>query len=111
MYQDVKILKPQLPNYLNFMKIAVIGSGNRWDFLKQFFLDIVHDCTATSPHDWGCCKHKAEKCGENEGDCDDDSQCQDGLICGTNNCPTGSGSNFGSGSDCCTKMPGISLLF
>ena len=47
---------------------------------------------------------KEGKCGENEGDCDNDSQCKDGLVCGSNNCPTGSGSNFNSNTDCCTKI-------
>ena len=37
MYQDVKILKPQLPSYLNFMKIIVIGFGNPWKFFTEFF--------------------------------------------------------------------------
>ena len=37
MYQDVKILKPQLPNYLNFMKFIVIGFGNPWKFFTEFF--------------------------------------------------------------------------
>ena len=53
------------------------------------------------------CRHKVEKCGENEGGCTDDSQCKPGLICGNNNCPTGSGSHFNQWTDCCTKGTNI----
>ena len=35
------------------------------------------------------------------GDCDDDDECQDGLKCGTNNCPDKPG--FTPGDDCCQK--------
>ena len=64
---------------------------------------MLQACTATSPMKKDCCRDKVERCGENEGDCDDDSQCKPGFICGTNNCPTGSGSHFNQWTDCCTK--------
>ena len=35
----------------------------------------VHFCTADNP------------CGENEGDCNNDNECQDDLVCGIDNCP------------------------
>ena len=38
-------------------------------------------------------------CGEDQGDCDSDSQCNAGLICGTDNCP--SHLEFDSTVDCC----------
>ena len=38
------------------------------------------------------------KCNQGEGDCDSDSHCADGLICGTDNC----GPDFPPGYDCCT---------
>ena len=38
-------------------------------------------------------------CSENEGDCDAHDECQDGLVCGSNNCPTSNG--FDSEVDCC----------
>ena len=38
-------------------------------------------------------------CGENEGDCDSHDDCQDGLFCGSNNCPTQLG--FNPAADCC----------
>ena len=70
--------------------------------IHSFYL-IIQACTATTPWTSDCCQHKVEKCGENEGDCNDDSHCKSGLICGHNNCPTGSGSNFNQFTDCCTK--------
>ena len=38
-------------------------------------------------------------CSENEGDCNYHDECQDGLVCGSNNCPTSL--NFDSEVDCC----------
>ena len=38
-------------------------------------------------------------CQNNEGDCDFNNQCDYGLLCGNNNCPTESG--HGSNTNCC----------
>ena len=38
-------------------------------------------------------------CSELEGDCDFDDQCQEGLRCGSNNCPASFG--FDAHTDCC----------
>ena len=46
-----------------------------------------HFCTISNP------------CAENEGDCDSDIECQDGLACGSKTCPTSLG--FDSEIDCC----------
>ena len=44
----------------------------------------------------------AQKCSIGQGDCDFDYECQDGLICGSENC----GSGFpNSDYDCCEKAP------
>ena len=59
-------------------------------------------CSANAPYDPSCCT-TASPCGVDEGDCDSDSDCQVGLKCGTNNCP--SGFNFPAAADCC--VPGI----
>ena len=40
-----------------------------------------------------------EYCSENEGDCDSDNDCEQGLFCGSNNCPDYLG--FNSEVDCC----------
>ena len=41
-------------------------------------------------------------CGHDEGDCNYDNECQPGLKCGTNNCPT-SLPGFTTTIDCCYK--------
>ena len=52
---------------------------------------------------WSCCTDRA-KCIENEGDCDSDDQCIDGLICGENNCIfVNPGLNFDPAADCCIQ--------
>ena len=38
-------------------------------------------------------------CSENEGDCNSHDECQDGLVCGSNNCPASLG--FDPETDCC----------
>ena len=52
----------------------------------------------------GCCTEK-NKCGEGEGDCGSDEDCQNGLVCGKNNCK---GKTFDKTDDCCVK-PGNTL--
>jgi len=42
-----------------------------------------------------------DKCGVDEGDCDKDEDCQDGLICGKNNCSNKSGEEWDDSDDCC----------
>ena len=60
------------------------------------------DCCTSEPCSGGgeCCSTQF-KCGEGEGDCDDDDECKTGLFCGSNNCPTSHGVH--SGTDCCTS--------
>jgi len=57
----------------------------------------------TEVGDWNesqdsCCNGD-NRCGLAEGDCDTDGDCQEGLICGTNNCPANKG--FLREDDCC----------
>merc|ERR1711970_1264482 len=44
-----------------------------------------------------------EECGLGEGDCDTDSDCLEGLVCGTDNCQ---GTGFDSTDDCCMLPDG-----
>ena len=56
----------------------------------------LEKCSAGNT-DKNCCS-ASHKCGENQGDCDNDSDCKHGLKCGTDNCPSG----FPNKSfDCC----------
>merc|ERR1711962_1570721 len=54
-----------------------------------------------SANAWSCCS-STNKCGEGEGDCDNDNECQSGLVCGKDNCQSFiPGAN--SQADCCVK--------
>ena len=54
---------------------------------------ILKTCTKSA----SCCT-SAKQCGQDEGDCDSDTDCLDGYVCGVDNCP----SPFPSNYDCCT---------
>jgi len=47
---------------------------------------------------WHNCCTKQKPCNLGDGDCDRNSDCRGGLVCGTNNCP-----KFGKYKDCCTQ--------
>ena len=54
-----------------------------------------------------CCSASVP-CGEWEGDCDSDAECQDGLVCGHNNCPLKPQGYWAAGEwdetdDCCYR--------
>ena len=63
------------------------------------------------PVDEGTCCDKDNRCDIGEGDCDSDSDCADGLKCGTDNCHAmarlarnlNSQDAFDSSDDCCIK--------
>ena len=58
-------------------------------------------CREGRLYDWTWCKPD-NKCGHGEGDCDNDDECQDGLVCGTDNCRAISGiSGLNAKKDCC----------
>ena len=54
-----------------------------------------------------CC-NEINKCDVYEGDCGSHSDCLDGLLCGTDNCPTKGGGDWDSWDDCCYR-PGRQL--
>ena len=49
-----------------------------------------------------CCTSE-NKCGEWDGNCDSNSVCQTGLICGYNNCPRKYGDSWDLTDNCCFK--------
>merc|ERR1719312_53749 len=51
--------------------------------------------------DWNCCTSQ-NPCPINQGDCDSDSDCQDGLVCGKDNCQA-IYPNAHPAADCCIK--------
>ena len=60
-------------------------------------LIILVNCTSVVNGEIGFCY--CHSCSENEGDCDSHDECQDGLACGSNNCPASL--DFDSEMDCC----------
>ena len=67
-------------------------------YIYNSYLKILEACNGGD----SCCTED-NKCGEQEGDCDKDSDCLDGLKCGENNCASKSGSEWDAGDDCCYK--------
>ena len=51
--------------------------------------------------DRDCCT-SSNKCGIGGGDCDSDSDCESGLVCGTNNCRSFN-NEASSSADCCME--------
>ena len=69
---------------------------------QYFIAFVVAQCDGGSrPQIEHCCSSN-NPCNANQGDCDNDSECGSGLVCGRNNC----GPSFTWGSaDCC--IPGV----
>lgn len=61
--------------------------------------DCCYDPFAVTCDGGDSCCTSDYPCGEEEGDCDEDSECEEGLKCGRNNCPDEE--TFESGDDCC----------
>merc|ERR1719445_2947107 len=57
------------------------------------------NCTLQNGRRSGSCCTSEFQCLEGEGDCDSDSDCAPGLVCGTNNC----GHPFQDTHDCCER--------
>jgi len=60
----------------------------------------LKECTLSNGYTTGDCCNSSNLCDVDEGDCDEDSDCESGLICGTNNCA----SPFPDTHDCCTRV-------
>ena len=73
----------------------IVGMLLKWKFNCNT-LSLVNCATASNGNDEFCF---CNICFENEGDCDSNDECQDGLSCGSNNCLASFG--FDSEVDCC----------
>ena len=80
-------LNLEFPSHYNTIKV------NHQHNIKSF----VVDCGNVTNGDIVFCN--CHTCSENEGDCDSHDECQDDLVCGSNNCPASLG--FDSEVDCC----------
>ena len=79
----------------------VCGSNN---CLESHGFDSEIDCCTTKAvvGDENFCTSE-NQCGVDEGDCDTHDECQDGLRCGSNNCPDSLGFHYEF--DCCYQPP------
>ena len=66
---------------------ASLGFDSEVDCCYQATLGDEDFCATVTP------------CGEDEGDCDHHDECEDGLLCGSNNCPASFG--YDDAVDCC----------
>ena len=85
---------------MNFTLGKCIVYHKNWKFTCNT-LSLVNCAIASNGYDEFCF---CNICSENEGDCESNHECQDGLVCGVNNCPDSLG--FDSGVDCCYVAQG-----
>merc|ERR1711971_1266940 len=69
--------------------------------LPTFFRPLAFRCAGREVDQGRCCS-EAAPCVAGEGDCDGDRECEDGLVCGDNNCRQ-FGAFFHEKDDCCVK--------
>ena len=70
---------------------------NDWKLIKYITAILPNLTGCDGSHGSGCCT-SSTPCGENEGDCDGDSDCFGNLKCGDDNC---NNSTFSWWEDCC----------
>ena len=70
----------------------------KWIHLNA--LSDVHLCEYVCTGGNSCCT-KEHPCSQWEGDCDNDDDCKDDLVCGSNNCPRKTGFEWDQYDDCC----------
>ena len=68
--------------------------------IKYFFIFCLIKSSQGCTGGDECCQ-PSNLCGENEGDCDSDLDCKEGLVCGADNCV---GSTFQPTDDCCARI-------
>ena len=85
-------------NHNHCQNLLLCGSNN---CLASIGFDSEIDCCYQIPlGDEEFCK-SGIPCGEDEGDCDSDAECQSNHFCGSNNCPVSLG--LDSEVDCCSS--------
>ena len=84
------ILGMTCPNNEGYTLSWEFWDGSFWTATNDVYIKCANEddfCTSQNP------------CGTDQGDCDTHDECQDGLVCGSNNCPDYLG--FHSEFDCC----------
>jgi len=72
-------------------------------FLNMFVGLSTEDCAGLFG-DENCCRNIGNGCSEGQGDCDNNGECEFGLICGVNNCRDYN-TSADPNADCCTPKP------
>jgi len=90
-----------VPDYCNnceaIWKNQVTGETVTCSEGVRGYVDRCATCTVNDGYNQDCCS-STHQCALNEGDCDKDTDCQPGLICGQDNCGVG----WPASADCCT---------
>ena len=84
------LLKRRCQKFINFSPFFPREKYDATLLSKNYIYKLLGHfggCTSSNP------------CAEDEGDCDSDSQCKEGLKCGTDNCPANS--TYWPTDDCC----------
>ena len=90
MYSSSNILEKKCPNNEGYVWNWNYGDGSSFIATNYVYIKCANEddfCTYMNP------------CGADQGDCDTHDECQDGLFCGSNNCPDYLA--FHSEFDCC----------
>ena len=89
-YGSINILEEKCPN----------NEGYVWNWFYDNYGSVVatNDVYIKCANEDDFCTTEYQ-CGTDQGDCDTHDECQDGLFCGSNNCPDSLG--FHSEFDCC----------
>ena len=67
-------------------------------YIPDYLATCHKKCSTIAPYDGNCCTPESS-CEEDERICYTNNDCQDGLKCGKDNCP--SGFNFPADANCC----------
>ena len=92
-------LEKECPNNEGYVWNWVYSDGGSYITTNDVYIKCANEddfCTSENP------------CGKDEGDCDIDEDCQNGLLCGSNNCPASLGVDLEM--DCCYPKNGTDLL-
>ena len=89
-YTKTNILEMKCPNNEGYALSWKYWDDSTWIATNDVYIKCANEddfCTSENP------------CGTDQGDCDTHDECQDGLRCGSNNCPESLGLH--SEFDCC----------
>ena len=103
-----KLKRPPLNQYIY---IGIIREDRVFKIPLVILVNTIHLTTSGCTGGESCCT-KDNKCNEQEGDCDSDKDCIDGLKCGTFNCVNKSGLEWDSEDSCCydqSTKPGTNV--